>query len=106
MEFNVVKPTKRSGYLILRSNDFANLLLLDDKGIRGFKSQNIMFADISGYYDDACLSGAVYMLNNRNFKLPQNPSQRLATVPNAAKPLQRSAAPRPRKKPARPQHGT
>ena len=39
-----------------------------DKGIRGFKGQNIMFKDIPGYYDPACLAGAVYMLNNRNWK--------------------------------------
>jgi hypothetical protein len=39
-----------------------------NKGIRGFKSQSVMFNDIPVYYDNACLAGAVYLLNNRNWK--------------------------------------
>lgn len=38
----------------------------DDKGIRGFKGQNIMFKDIPFTYDPACPSGNIYILNNRN----------------------------------------
>lgn len=39
-----------------------------DKGIRGFKGQNVMFNDVPVYYDNAALAGAMYMLNDRNFK--------------------------------------
>jgi hypothetical protein len=38
----------------------------DDKLVRGFKGQNIMFKDIPIGYDPACGAGLFYMLNNRN----------------------------------------
>lgn len=40
----------------------------NNKLVRGFKGQNIMFKDIPLAYDNACLAGAMYILNNRNFK--------------------------------------
>lgn len=40
----------------------------DDKGIRGYKGQNIMFKDIPVTYDPACPAGNMYILNNRNLK--------------------------------------
>ena len=40
-----------------------------DKGVSGFKGQNIMFRDIPLFYDAACASASVYILNNRNLHL-------------------------------------
>ncbi len=40
----------------------------DQKMIRSFKSQNILFKDIPLGYDTACLAGNIYILNNRNLK--------------------------------------
>lgn len=37
-----------------------------DKGIRGYKGQNIMFKDIPFVYDPACTAASIYILNNRN----------------------------------------
>jgi hypothetical protein len=39
-----------------------------NKGMTGFKGQSLMFKDIPIAYDNACLSGAAYVLNNRNLK--------------------------------------
>ncbi len=39
-----------------------------NKGISGYKGQNLMFKDIPIGYDNACLAGCAYMLNNRNLK--------------------------------------
>lgn len=38
----------------------------NDKLVRGFKGQNVMFKDIPIGYDPACPSGNFYILNNRN----------------------------------------
>jgi len=37
-----------------------------NKGISGFKGQNLMFKDIPIGYDNACPAGTAYVLNNRN----------------------------------------
>lgn len=39
-----------------------------DKGISGFKGQNLMFKDIPIGYDNDCVADSLYMLNNRNLK--------------------------------------
>lgn len=39
-----------------------------NKGIAGFKGQNLMFKDIPIGYDNACLASTAYVLNNRNLK--------------------------------------
>jgi hypothetical protein len=39
-----------------------------NKGISGFKGQNLLFKDIPIAYDNACPSGNAYVLNNRNLK--------------------------------------
>lgn len=40
----------------------------NNKLVRGFKGQNVMFKDIPVGYDPACPSGNFYVLNNRNLK--------------------------------------
>ena len=40
----------------------------NDKLVRGFKGQNVMFKDIPFAYDAACPAGNAYVLNNRNLK--------------------------------------
>ena len=40
----------------------------NNKLVRGFKGQNVMFKDIPVGYDPACLAGAFYVLNNRNLR--------------------------------------
>jgi len=39
-----------------------------DKGITGFKGQNLMFKDIPIAYDNDCTADSLYILNNRNLK--------------------------------------
>jgi hypothetical protein len=41
---------------------------VDDKLVRGFKGQNVMFKDIPLGYDPFCPSATAYILNNRNLK--------------------------------------
>lgn len=40
----------------------------NDKGLSGYKGQNIMFKDIPVAYDGACVADSLYMLNDRNLK--------------------------------------
>lgn len=40
----------------------------NDKGLSGYKGQNLMFKDISVAYDNDCTADSLYMLNNRNLK--------------------------------------
>ncbi len=39
-----------------------------DKGISGYKGQNLMFKDVPIAYDSDCYADNLYMLNNRNLK--------------------------------------
>ncbi len=40
----------------------------NDKGLSGYKGQNLMFKDIPVAYDNDCFADNLYMLNNRNLK--------------------------------------
>lgn len=40
----------------------------NDKGLSGYKGQNIMFKDIDVSYDNDCFADNLYLLNNRNLK--------------------------------------
>jgi hypothetical protein len=41
----------------------------NDKGLRAYKGQNIMFKDIPFVYDPACTASSIYILNNRNLRI-------------------------------------
>ena len=41
---------------------------VNDKGLSGYKGQNIYFKDIPIAYDDDCPADSLYILNNRNLK--------------------------------------
>jgi hypothetical protein len=65
--FAVTDQTTFQGYeAITVVNERLVRTSASDKGIRGYKGQNLAFKDIEIGYDNACLAGAMYMLNNRN----------------------------------------
>lgn len=65
--FGVTTQTVFQGYVgKLTANERLERTGSGDKGISGFKGQNVMFKDIPLAYDPACPSGNAYILNNRN----------------------------------------
>lgn len=67
--YAVTSQTVFQGYEgLLTVNEQLMRTSSSDKGITGYKGQNLMFKDIPIAYDAACPSDSLYLLNNRNLK--------------------------------------
>ena len=65
--FMVSDQTTFEGYVSkLTANERLERTDSGQKGLSGFKSQNILFKDIPYAYDAACLANTAYILNDRN----------------------------------------
>ena len=67
--FAVADQTVFQGFEgLLLVNERLDRTSANDKGMTGFKGQNLMFKDIPIAYDNDCPAGHCYILNNKNLK--------------------------------------